>query len=57
MASEGQIEHLADQHKKLEEIIAAELTHPDWDESRVAALKKQKLRIKDELERLKGSIH
>ena len=56
MASEGQIDHLADQHKKLEEIIAAELTHPDWDQARVAALKKQKLRIKDELERLK-SVH
>jgi hypothetical protein len=54
MASEGQIEHLADQHRKLEDIIAAEMIHPDWDESRVAALKKQKLRIKDELERLKA---
>lgn len=57
MAQQGQIEHLADQHKKLEEIIAAELTHPDWDEARVAALKKQKLRIKDELERLRSSVH
>ena len=57
MALEGQIENLSVQHKKLEEIIAAEMTHPDWDESRVAALKKQKLRIKDELVRLKGSIH
>jgi hypothetical protein len=56
MASERQIEHLAVQHKKLEEIIAAEMTHTDWDEARVAALKKQKLRIKDELERLK-SVH
>ena len=54
MAPEGQIEHLADQHKKLEEIITAELNHPDWDETRVAALKKQKLRIKDELERLRA---
>ncbi|HWY62145.1 MAG TPA: YdcH family protein [Rhizomicrobium sp.] len=54
MASDGQFEHLADQHRKLEEIIAAEMTHPDWDETRVAALKKQKLRIKDELERLKA---
>jgi hypothetical protein len=53
MASEGQIEHLADQHRKLEEIIAAEMTHPDWDQARVAALKKQTLRIKDELERLR----
>ncbi|HXS07221.1 MAG TPA: DUF465 domain-containing protein [Rhizomicrobium sp.] len=54
MALEGQIENLSVQHKKLEEIIAAEMTHPDWDEARVAALKKQKLRIKDELERLKA---
>ena len=56
MASDVQFDHLADQHRKLEEIIAAEMTHPDWDETRVAALKKQKLRIKDELERLK-SVH
>ena len=54
MASEAQIENLSVQHRKLEEIIAAEMTHPDWDEARVAALKKQKLRIKDELERLKA---
>ena len=57
MASQGQIEHLAVQHRKLEEIIDAEMTHPDWDEARVAALKKQKLRIKDELERLRSSVH
>lgn len=57
MAIQGQIEHLAVQHRKLEEIIDAEMTHPDWDEVRVAALKKQKLRIKDELERLRSSVH
>jgi hypothetical protein len=54
MELEGQIETLAVQHKKLEEIIATEMAHPDWDEARVAALKKQKLRIKDELERLRA---
>ncbi len=57
MAPHGHIEHLSTQHKKLEEIIDAEMTHPDWDEARVAALKKQKLRIKDELERLRSSVH
>jgi hypothetical protein len=31
--------------------------HADWDEIRVAALKKEKLRIKDELERLRSSVH
>ena len=57
MTQDGQINHLTNQHRKLEEIIAAEMAHPDWDEARVAALKKQKLRIKDELERLRGSLH
>ena len=54
MELEGQIENLAVQHKKLEELIANEMTQPGWDEARIAALKKQKLRIKDELERLKA---
>jgi hypothetical protein len=54
MELEGQIENLAVQHKKLEDIIAAEMSNPDWDQTRVAALKKQKLRIKDELERLRA---
>ena len=54
MELEGQIEHLSLQHKKLEETIAAELTRPTWDQARIAALKKQKLRIKDQLEQLKA---
>jgi hypothetical protein len=54
MDVEGQIENLSVQHKKLEEIIAGEMASPIWDEARVAALKKQKLRIKDELERLRA---
>ena len=33
MALEGQIEHLSIQHKKIEEIIAAEMANPDWDEA------------------------
>jgi hypothetical protein len=33
------------------------MANPDWDEIRVAALKKQKLRIKDELERLRNVIN
>ena len=58
MALQGQIEHLSNQHKKIDDIITAELANPDWDELRVAALKKQKLRIKDELERLRrGAVH
>ncbi|MCP5411628.1 MAG: DUF465 domain-containing protein [Alphaproteobacteria bacterium] len=57
MALEGQITHLSNQKKKIEDIIEAEMANPDWDELRVIALKKQKLRIKDELERLRSSVH
>jgi hypothetical protein len=55
MALQGQIEHLSDQHKKIDQIIHAEMANPDWDELRIAALKKQKLRIKDTLARLRSA--
>lgn len=57
MAIQGHINHLSNQHKKIENIIESEMANPDWDEIRVAALKKQKLRIKDELERLRNSVN
>ena len=57
MAIQGQINHLSNQHKKIDDIIANEMANPDWDELRIAALKKQKLRIKDELERLRSAIN
>ena len=57
MALQGHINHLSNQHKKIENIIQSEMANPDWDEARVAALKKQKLRIKDELERLRAAVN
>ena len=57
MAIQGHINHLSNQHKKIENIIESEMANPDWDEIRVAALKKQKLRIKDELERLRSAVN
>jgi hypothetical protein len=57
MALQGHIQELSEKHQKLEELIETELAHPDWDDVRIQALKKEKLRIKDELERLRGSIH
>ena len=57
MAVKGQIDHLSNQHKKIDDNIATEMANPDWDELRVAALKKQKLRIKDELERLRAVVN
>ena len=57
MALQGHIQELSDKHKELQEMIESEMAHADWDESRIAALKKEKLRIKDELERLRNSVH
>jgi hypothetical protein len=57
MALQGHMQELSEKHKKLQDLIESEMTHPDWDEVRVAALKKEKLRIKDELERLRSSVH
>jgi len=57
MALQGHIQELSEKHKKLEERIHSEMANPDWNEATVAALKKEKLRIKDELERLRNSVH
>jgi hypothetical protein len=57
MALQGHINHLSNQHRKIEDIIENEMANPDWDEMRVVALKKQKLRIKDELERLRNAVN
>lgn len=57
MALEGHIDELSAKHRKLEEAIGDEMNHPDWDQVRIAALKKEKLRIKDELERLRRRHH
>ena len=57
MAVESHIREISDKHQKLQELIEAEMAHSAWDELRVAALKKEKLRLKDELERLKAAHH
>jgi hypothetical protein len=57
MGLESHIEQIAEKHRKLDETISKELTHPDWDETKVKSLKIQKLHLKEELERLRASAH
>jgi hypothetical protein len=57
MAESAQIRELTNKHQKLQELIDAEMAHTGWDETRVAALKKEKLRLKDELEKLRTKDH
>jgi hypothetical protein len=57
MAETADIREITDKHQKLQELIDAEMAHSAWDELRIAALKKEKLRLKDELERLRAKDH
>ena len=53
MALEAHMKEVADRHRKVQEAIESEMAHSGWDDMRVLALKKEKLRLKDELERLR----
>lgn len=55
MATTVHVKELSDKHQKLQELIEIEMANSAWDEMRVAALKKEKLRLKDELERLRSA--
>ncbi|HAH08832.1 MAG TPA: DUF465 domain-containing protein [Alphaproteobacteria bacterium] len=53
MGLESHLVELSDKHRKLEEDLHNELLRPHPDDFRVMELKKRKLRIKEELERLR----
>lgn len=52
MALESHIAELRERHQSLEHEIERELHHPSSDTLRIAEMKKQKLRLKEEIERL-----
>lgn len=54
MTTEGHIAALERRHRELERQIDDELTHLSHDDMIVAALKRKKLEIKDELRRLQS---
>jgi hypothetical protein len=54
MAIEARIRELGSRHQTLERAIEEELRHPSSDPLRVRELKLQKLRVKDQLEELRG---
>ena len=49
MTTEGHMEALVRRHRDLDRKIEDELTHPSHDDLYIAALKRKKLEIKDEL--------
>ena len=50
--SASHLKALKEKHGKLEEYIHSEQTHAARDEARIVRLKKEKLQLKEEIERL-----
>ena len=57
MAIEARIRELDSRHETLERAIAEENSHPACDELRLRELKRRKLRLKEEMEALRGRSH
>ena len=55
MALQSHIEELSEKHKLLDRKIEQELASPSSDDVRIAELKRQKLKLKDEIEKLQTS--
>lgn len=49
MSLDARIRELSARHRNLENAIAAELKRPASDDVRLTAMKKEKLRLKDEI--------
>ena len=54
MALESRIRELDLRHRDLDSAIQSEASHPSSDAVRITELKRQKLKIKEELERLRS---
>ncbi|MDM9620228.1 MULTISPECIES: DUF465 domain-containing protein [unclassified Rhizobium] len=57
MTVQAHLESLQKKHGALEEELHLLMTSPSRDDREVAECKRRKLRIKDEIERLKSSVH
>lgn len=55
MGAEARIAELTQRHQALDRSIEEEISRPGSDDLKIAALKKEKLRLKDELSRLQAS--
>lgn len=54
MAIEARIRELGLRHRSLDNLIEDEFRHPATDDLRLRQLKRQKLRLKEEMEALRG---
>ena len=56
MSLQAHLSELASKHKALESELAEVLAHPAASDAEIAALKRKKLRIKDEMTRLESQL-
>lgn len=54
MSIASHLSALEQKHRALEQEIEDELTHPAADDARIRELKRQKLKLKDQINRLKS---
>jgi hypothetical protein len=57
MALDARIRELGSRHQTLEMQIEDEMSRPYADDLKVKKLKREKLRLKEEIETLKGQVH
>jgi hypothetical protein len=53
MALDAHLEELSERHRALDRKIEEEMGRPTADDLKIAELKRQKLRLRDEIERLR----
>ncbi len=56
MAIQSHLTELERRHQALELAISEALTHPSTDDLQIAELKRRKLHVKDEIERLRQDV-
>jgi hypothetical protein len=56
MALDAHLVELSEKHRALDRKIEEEQARPTADDLKIADLKRQKLRLKDEIERLKHDV-
>ncbi|MFM1814892.1 MAG: hypothetical protein RLZ98_1587 [Pseudomonadota bacterium] len=57
MSADAHLAELTEKHKALEKKISEESAHAASDDSKITRWKREKLRLKDEIERLRATLH
>lgn len=57
MAVDARIRELGSRHQSLERMIQDEMRRPSADEIKLKEWKRQKLRLKEEMESLRAQVH